>query len=106
MLLLNLVGCSKRFKLKIWDLFFSKNSSTNKKNNNINSEIIKNYSKAISREPNNFFFYLERGRLSMNMEISKGQSRTLIIHSKLNQISKLSSIEQILNTNMEISKGQ
>ena len=29
-----------------------------------------------------------------------------IIHSKLSQISKLSFIEQILNTNMEISKGQ
>ena len=53
MLLLNLTGC--------YVSFGRKNSSTDK-SNNINLEIIKNYSKAISREPNNFFFYLERGR--------------------------------------------
>ena len=54
MLLLNLTGCSLSFGRK--------NLSTDKSNNNINREIIKNYSKGLSREPNNFFFYLERGR--------------------------------------------
>ena len=32
------------------------------KSNNIKLEIIKNFSRAISRHPNNYFFYLERGR--------------------------------------------
>jgi len=48
LLLLNITSCS---------LFFErKNSLTDKSNNNINLEIVKNYSEAISREPNNFFY--------------------------------------------------
>ena len=53
MLLINLTGCSFSFGQK---------NSLIKKSNNINLEIIKNYSKAISKDPNNFTFYLERGR--------------------------------------------
>ena len=53
MLLLNLTSCS---------LSFGRKDSLREKSNNINLEIVNNYSKAILREPNNFFFYLERGR--------------------------------------------
>ena len=37
-----------------------------------NIEIIKNYSKEILREPNNFFFYLERGRAKYEYGDFKG----------------------------------
>ena len=49
----NLTGCS---------LLPGHRNSLIKYRNNINIEIIKNYSKAISRDPYNFLFYLERGR--------------------------------------------
>ena len=66
MLFLKLSGCSKKFVRK---------NTINEKSNNINLEIIKNYSKAISREPNNFFFYLERGRAKHEYGDFKGAIR-------------------------------
>ena len=51
--MLNLTGCS---------LYFGRKNYLTEKRNNINLEIIKNFSKAISRDPNNSTFYLERGR--------------------------------------------
>ena len=68
MLLFNLTGCSLSFG--------QKKSLTEITNNNIiNLEIIKNYSRAISREPNNFFFYLERGRAKHEFGDFKGAIR-------------------------------
>ena len=52
LLLLNLTGCS---------LDYGRKNYLTEKRNNINLEIIKNFSKAISRDPNNSTFYLERG---------------------------------------------
>ena len=52
-LTLNISGCS----------FFNKNNNLlNEKSNKINREIIDNYNKAISKDPSNFVFYLERGK--------------------------------------------
>ena len=51
--MLNLTGCS---------LYFGQESYLTEKRKNINLEIIKNFSKAILRDPNNPTFYLERGR--------------------------------------------
>ena len=53
MFFLTLTGCS---------LSYGRKNSLTVKNNNFNLEIIQNYSKAISRDPNNFNFYLERGK--------------------------------------------
>ena len=51
--MLNLTGCS---------LSFERKNYLTEKSNDINLEIIKNYSKAISRDPSNSFFYFERAR--------------------------------------------
>ena len=76
MLLLNLTGCSLSFGRK--------NSIEDKSNNSINLEIIKNYSKAISREPNNFFFYLERGRAKHEYGDFKGAIKDFNYSFKIN----------------------
>ena len=40
----------------------NENKNLEKKLNKLNSEIISNFSIALSKDPNNFLFYLERGR--------------------------------------------
>ena len=53
MLLFNISGCSFSYQGR---------NSLKVKNNNINREIIENYSKAILKDPKNSYFFLERGR--------------------------------------------
>ena len=52
-LLFNITGCS---------FIYSDKYSSKEKYNEISREIIKNFSIAISKDPNNYFFYLERGK--------------------------------------------
>ena len=42
---------------------YEEKNAIEKKHNNFNREIINNYTKAISKNPYNFFFYLERGKV-------------------------------------------
>ena len=48
--------------LTVCSLSYGRKNLLTFKNNNFNLEVIQNYSKAISRDPNNFNFYLERGK--------------------------------------------
>ena len=53
LLALNFTSCSSSYEER---------KTLEKKHNNLNREIINNYSKAITKYPNNFNFYLERGK--------------------------------------------
>ena len=50
------------FILNITGCFNKKTNFTNEQTNKINREIISNYNKAISKDPGNFNFYVERGK--------------------------------------------
>ena len=97
MFFLNLTGCSYSFDLK---------KSLQNKSNNINREIIENYSKAISRDPNNFFFYLERGKAKHDYGDFKGAINDFNQSFKINPNLEVTFLRQIPNTIMEISKEQ
>ena len=62
-LAINLTGCSTSYK---------GGNTLEKKYNNINREIINNYSKAITKYPNNFYFFLERGKAKQEYGDFKG----------------------------------
>ena len=60
---INLTSCSTSYE---------GGNSLEKKYNNLNREIINNYSKAITKYPNNFYFYLERGKARQDYGDFKG----------------------------------
>ena len=62
-LAINLTGCSTSYK---------GGNTLEKKYNNLNREIINNYSKAITKDPKNFYFYLERGKARQDYGDFKG----------------------------------
>ena len=74
-LFLNLTGCSLTFGLK---------NSFPKKYDELNHEIIENFSRAISRDPNNFFFYLERGKAKHENGDFKGAIKDFNYSFKIN----------------------
>ena len=43
-------------------IFYENENLSKKLNNKLNREIIRNYSKALSKNPDNYLFYYERGR--------------------------------------------
>ena len=51
---------------------YEEKNAIEKKYNNFNREIINNYTKAISKNPDNFFFYLERGKVKQDFGDFKG----------------------------------
>ena len=75
MFFLNLTGCSYSFN---WG------NSLRDKSNNFNQEIIRNYSKGISRDPNNSFFYLERGKANHDYGDFKGEITDFNYSFKIN----------------------
>ena len=62
-LAINFTGCST---------YYEGENTLEKTYNNINKEIIDNYSKAITKNPNNFHFYVERGRAKQEYGDFKG----------------------------------
>ena len=97
MFLLNLTGCSLS---NGWKNSFKDNS------NNINLEIIANYSKAISRDPNNSFFYFERGKAKHEYGDFNGAIKDFDYSFKINPDPIVIFIRLIPNTNLEISMEQ
>ena len=63
LLAINVTGCFTTYK---------RENTLEKKYNNLNREIINNYSKAITKDPKNFYFYLERGKARQDYGDFKG----------------------------------